>query len=78
MDLTVEKIREEFGYILTRTTILNWIRKAGVISRSKSQPKNMKAQANREIIKTFFSITIFHSSSITPEKIMVLEEEIEA
>jgi len=69
----VEEIRDSLGYNLTSQTVLNWLKKADVARRPKSQAKNMDTQINRENIKMVVSVTLFHSSSLTPEKFIVLD-----
>jgi hypothetical protein len=69
----VEEIRDSLGYNITSPTVLNWLKKAGVTCRPRSQAKNMDTQINRENVKMVISVTLFHSSSLTPEKFMVLD-----
>ena len=77
LEKVVDKIKKNFGYVLTRTSVLDWIKKANVTPRSRGQPKNMETQVNREVIQIFTPVTVFHSSSLSPMKIIMLEEEVE-
>jgi len=72
----VVSLNEKLGVDVSRTTILNWLRKTNTEMRAKSHPKKGKIQETRQTIDLSIPLIVRCSTSISPCKLIIIEETI--